>query len=323
MARPIVVIGSVNLDLVACVPRIPVAGETVSGSTFEQFFGGKGANQAVSVARLDYPVEMIAKVGDDDIGERLRSGLRKSGVDTEGVTSATGTSSGVALIAIEENGQNSIVIVPGANGTLLPLDVAKFESVLDSAGMILLQLEIPLQTVIYAVEMAYRKQIPVMLDPAPAQELPPKLLVQVTWLMPNETETCKLCGQAAGTLVPAVVPERAEELLACGPKYVVIKLGSQGAYLAGRDGTREWIPPFKVRAVDSTAAGDAFNAALAVALMQNKDAVEAAKFACAVAALSVTRKGAQPSMPTQQEVIRFLKRAKTAADPSLVGARET
>jgi ribokinase len=323
MAKPILVIGSVNLDLVASVPRIPVAGETVSGTSFEQFFGGKGANQAVSVARLDYPVKMIAKVGDDDIGKRLREGLSAAGVDVTGVGTASGTSSGVALIATDSDGQNSIVIVPGANGTLLPLDIARFEDILDSAGIILLQLEVPLQTVLYAVEMAYRKHIPVMLDPAPAQELPPKLLLQVTWLTPNETETCTLCGIDAGALSPSTVPQKAEELLARGPKYVVVKLGSQGAYLAGRDGTREWIPPFKVRAIDSTAAGDAFNAALAVALMQNKEPVEAARFASAVAALSVTKKGAQPSMPTQEEVARFLKRAKAAGEPPLVTVRET
>lgn len=311
--QPVVVIGSVNLDLVASVPHIPVPGETVTGASLERFYGGKGANQAVSVARLDYPVRMIAKVGDDENGELLRRGLRQAGVDVRGVSSAPETTSGTALIFTDRAGQNSIVIITGANGRLLPVDLAQFENLINSAGMILLQLEVPLQTVIYAAEMGYRKNIPVMLDPAPVRDLPPKLLLQLAWLTPNEVEASSLCGHPGAALAPSQVPQCAEELLSRGPRHVLIKLGGQGAYLASRDGLRRHIPPYKVRAVDTTAAGDAFNGALAVGLLQGKSPVEAASFASAVAALSVTRKGAQPSMPTAEEVSKFLKKAKVSA----------
>lgn len=317
MPKPVVVIGSVNLDVVAGVPHIPVSGETVTGNSLERFYGGKGANQAVSVARLDYPVRMIAKVGDDENGELLRRGLRDAGVDVRGVTSAPQTPSGTALIFTDPAGQNSIVIIAGANGCLLPVDLAKFENLINSAGIILLQLEVPLQTVIYVAEMGYRKNIPVMLDPAPARELPPKLLLQLAWLTPNEVEAGALCGHPGETLSPTQVPQCAEDLLSRGPRHVIIKLGAQGAYLATRDGLRQHISPYKVRAVDTTAAGDAFNGALAVGLLQGKTPVEAATFASAVAALSVTRKGAQPSMPTAQEVSRFLKKAKVSDRPAV------
>lgn len=310
MPKPVLVVGSVNLDLVAGVPRIPVAGETITGTSLEKFYGGKGANQAVSVARLDHPVHMIAKVGDDNNGELLLRGLRQAGVDVHGITSAPETPSGTALIFTDPAGQNSIVIVAGANSCLLPVDLAKFEHLINSAGIILLQLEVPLQTVIYVAEMGYRKNIPVMLDPAPARELPPKLLLQTAWLTPNEVEARALCGHPEEALSPAQVPQCAEDLLSRGPRHVIIKLGAQGAYLATRDGLRQYIAPYKVRAVDTTAAGDAFNGALAVSLLKGNRPAEAASFASAVAALSVTKKGAQPSMPTTNEVNNFLKKAK-------------
>ena len=316
-SKPVVVIGSVNLDMVAAVPRLPVAGETIAGSVLQRFYGGKGANQAVSVARLDYPVRLIAKVGDDDAGDLLRQGLRQAGVDIRGVTCAPQTPSGTALIFADPAGQNSIVLVPGANGQLLPVDLAKFEGLINSAGIILLQLEVPLQTVIYVAEMGYRKNIPVMLDPAPARDLPPKLLLQLAWLTPNALEASLLCGHPGQALAPAQVPQCAEELLSRGPRHVLIKLGAHGAYLATRDGLRQHIPAYKVRAVDGTAAGDTFNGALAVGLLQGKSPVEAATFASAVAALSVTRKGGQPSMPTAQEVNKFLKKAVAGNGPAL------
>ncbi|HEV2117704.1 MAG TPA: ribokinase [Terriglobales bacterium] len=318
--KPVVVIGSVNLDLVAGVPHIPLTGETVTGASLERFYGGKGANQAVSVAKLDYPAHLIAKVGDDENGELLRRGLRQAGVDVRCLISSLEAPSGTALIFSDPAGQNSIVIIPGANGCLLPVDVARFESLINSAGIILLQLEIPLQTVIYVAEMGYRKNIPVMLDPAPARELPPKLLLQLAWLTPNEVEAAALCGHPGEGLAPEHVPQCAEQLLSRGPRHVVIKLGAQGAYLATRDGLRQHIPAYRVRAVDTTAAGDAFNGALAVALLQGKSPVEAAGFASAVAALSATKKGAQPSMPTALEVSKFLKKAKVTNGPILATA---
>lgn len=310
MLKPVVVIGSVNVDIVASVPHIPLAGETLTGANLEKFHGGKGANQAVSVARLNYPVRMIAKVGDDENGELLRRGLQQAGVDAVGVITCRNTPSGTALIFTDPAGQNSIVIVSGANGRLLPVDLANFDSLINSAGIVLLQLEIPLETVIYVAEMGYRKNIPVMLDPAPARELPPKLLLQLSWLTPNEIEAAFLCGHAEQGLSPGQISRCAEDLLSRGPRNVLLKLGAQGAFLATRDGLRRHIPAYKVRPVDTTAAGDAFNGALAVALLQGKDPVGAAQFASAVAAISVSRKGAQPSMPTAQEVSRFLDKAK-------------
>jgi ribokinase len=312
MPGPIVVVGSINLDLVASVSRIPKAGETTAGDTFSTFFGGKGANQAVGIARLGYPVSMIGKVGDDDFGERLRRGLKEKRVDIRSVGTAKRASSGVALISTDATGQNSIVVVPGANGKLLPRDLAKESRLLTSAGMVLTQLEVPLETIEYVATVAQRNRVPLMLDPAPARELPSKLLERVTWLTPNETETAILCGVAADSVGAASASPLARQLLGLGARNVAIKLGKHGAYIAGVDTSELFIPAFRVQAVDSTAAGDAFNAGLAVALMRGEDPAKAARFGSAVAALSVTRRGAQPSMPRQAEVTRFLSKAKAA-----------
>ncbi len=313
MRKPVVVVGSLNLDLVAGVERIPLPGQTLTGASFQTFFGGKGGNQAVAVARLGYPVHMVAKVGDDDIGPRLRAGLQEAGVNTRWVTPARGTSSGVALIATDRSGQNNIVVVAGANGKLLPADVARLESLIRSAAIVLLQLEVPLETVARTVELAGRHAVPVMLDPAPARSLPARLLKRVSWLTPNETEAVALCGDGVqGTPNSRQVQQFAERLLAQSGGYVVLKLGGRGAFLAGPGGLRQYLPAFKVKAVDSTAAGDAFNGGLAVALAQGsgRELLQAARFASAVAALSVTRPGAQPSMPTRREVLAFLRRAQ-------------
>lgn len=306
MRKRIVVVGSVNLDLVCSVGRIPRAGETISGSRFEIFHGGKGANQAVAIARLGYPVSMIGKVGDDEFGQRLWKGLKTSGVNIEAVSVARRTSSGVALISTDGQGQNSIVVIPGANGKLLPKDLEKAGSLLRSAGMILTQLEIPLETVECLAALACRFNVPMMLDPAPARELSTRLLRQVTFLTPNETETAILCGVAGDKVNPASAPGLARRLVRRGAHNVIIKMGSRGAYVAAGN-VEEFLPAFKVKAVDSTAAGDAFNGGLAVALMRSQNLLAAARFASAVAALSVTRMGAQPSMPTARDVDRFLR----------------
>jgi ribokinase len=310
MRKPVLVVGSVNLDLVASVSRLPVPGETVTGREFRTFFGGKGANQAVGVARLGHAVNLIAKVGEDDIGKRLLKGLREAGVGTKAVAVAKQTSSGVALIAADARGQNSIVVVPGANGKLGPRDVAKYESLIRDAGIILTQLETPLETLINVADLARRHKVPLMLDPAPARDLPPELLTQITWLTPNETEACLLCRVPSGTINSGNVAVYAEKLLERGPETVVIKMGAQGAHVATRNGKRIHIPAFRTQTVDSTAAGDAFNAGLAVALMRGKRMGEAMRFASAVAALSVTKEGAQASMPTARDVIRFLRHAE-------------
>lgn len=307
MRKPIVVVGSINLDLVATADHVPLPGETLTGKSFNTFHGGKGANQAVGVGRLGYPVSMVGKVGDDSFGPELKASLRKAKVEVKAVITVTG-SSGVALINIGSDGQNNIVVVPGANGKLLPKDISAHSGLLRKAGMILAQLEIPLITLETLAVFAHRNKIPLMLDPAPARELPGGVLLAVTWITPNESETRILCGLGPNEAVtPETAARCAELLLARGPKNAVIKMGSQGAYIAAADGTREMVPAFSVRAVDSTAAGDAFNAGFAVSLLHGKKPREAARYASAVAAISVTRHGAQPSMPSAREVERFLK----------------
>jgi ribokinase len=309
MPKPVLVVGSINLDLVVSAPKIPFPGETLIGQSFQTFLGGKGANQAVAVARLGSPVEIIGKVGDDDIGKRLIQGLKSAGVRTGAVGIEKRSSSGVALIATDASGQNSIIVIAGANSRVAPRDLRQYASLVASAGIILTQLETPLETVAALVHMAARNDIPVMLDPAPAQNLPAEILQRITWLTPNETETAFLCGDSASELSEGTAKEYAEQLQAHGPKYVIVKLGRRGAFLVSHDGIREWFPAFKVKAVDSTAAGDAFNGGLAVALMKGMKVKEALRFGSAVAAISVTRNGAQPSMPTMRETTSFLRRA--------------
>ncbi len=305
--KSIVVVGSVNLDLVSRGRRIPAPGETVTGETFQTFHGGKGANQAVAIGRLGYPVGMVAKVGDDEFGIPLRQGLRAAGVNATAVGIASRTASGVALISVDAKGQNSITVVPGANGKLLPRDLNKALPRLRSAGMILAQLEIPIETVEHLAAIAMRFHTPFMLDPAPARPLSRDLLSQVTYLTPNETEACTLCGTPVGDLTPRNAHEYAEKLLKRGAANVIIKMGGRGAFVAGADGLRTLVPSFKVPVVDSTAAGDAFNGGLAVALMRGTDLVDAVRFAAAVGAMKVTRAGAQPAMPTEREVNRLMK----------------
>lgn len=307
MRKPIIVVGSINLDLVATVDHVPMPGETLTGHDFSTFHGGKGANQAVAVARLGYPVSMIGKVGDDSFGPALKNALRKAGVGVNAVKTVKG-SSGVALINIGSDGQNHIVVVPGANGKMMPKDIAAHATLLRKAGMILAQLEIPLITLEALGAFAHRHHIPLMLDPAPARELPAGLLQVLAWITPNESETRVLCGLAPSEPVtPATAARCADLLLARGPKNVLIKMGSQGAFLATADGLRQMAPAFTVKALDSTAAGDAFNAGFAVSLLSGKKPLDAARCAAAVAAISVTRKGAQPSMPLAREVAKFLK----------------
>jgi ribokinase len=306
MNRPIVVAGSINLDLVSIGKRIPAPGETVKGDTFHTFHGGKGANQAVAAARLQYPVSMIGKVGADDFGKRLLQGLRAEGINVRGVSAAASSASGVAMISVDAKGQNSITVVPGANDELLPRDLEKCLPLLRSAGIILTQLEIPMESVEYLSSVAQRHKIPFMLDPAPARSIPRGLLRRVTYLTPNETETCALCGISPSDLSPATVARYAQ-FLQGGAANVIVKMGRFGAYVAAADGLRQLFPAFRIKAVDSTAAGDAFNAGLAVAFMRGMDLTQAVRFAAAVGALSATRPGAQSSMPRGCDVEQFLR----------------
>jgi ribokinase len=313
MRKPIVVVGSVNLDLVCNGKKIPAPGETVQGESFHTFNGGKGANQAVAVARLGYPISMIAKVGDDDLGARLREALRNEGVDVTHVGTAHALSSGVAMISVDETGQNSITVVPGANNDLTPADLDAAQETLRGAGMILAQLEIPLETVEHLCKLAAEFGVPVMLDPAPAQPLPQEILKRVTFLTPNETETCTLCGLTEPQLDLSTAATCATRLLEQGVANVVIKMGSRGAYVAAADRARTFVPTVKVPVVDTTAAGDAFNGAFASALMSGMDLLQAVRYATAAGAVSVTRAGAQPAMPTAAEVEKVLAENQRAA----------
>jgi len=309
MQKPIVVVGSINLDLVARAERIPQIGETITGTSFDTFFGGKGANQAVAVAKLGYPVSMVGNVGDDAFGAQLRDGLQTAGVHTAYVNTVNG-SSGIALITIGSRGENSIVVVPGANGRLSAKSLEEAEPLLQMAGFLLVQLEIPLDTVDFLSRFAEQHDIPLMLDPAPARDLPNGLLRRVTWITPNETETAELLK--VGLVDGRGAAGAADELLAAGAQNVLLKLGSQGCLVAeGSLQKKDHVPAFQVDAVDTTAAGDAFNAGFAVGLLRGYSAARSAVFASGVAAISVTRPGAQPSMPTLQEVEDFLHQRQT------------
>ena len=302
--KPIVVVGSINLDLVTNADHIPAAGETVQGRGFEMHPGGKGANQAVAVARLGYPVQMIGKIGSDVLGDQLWAHLKDAGVGLAGVERTEG-SSGTAVIVVAPQGENCIVVTRGANARVLPDSVDRHFDIISGAGLVLTQLEIPLETVEHLAEVCFRLGIQLILDPAPARALTGKLLSSVSWFTPNETET-------AFYLRPMVhssdvdSPSNAGRLLReKGPAGVILKMGSRGAYLVAEKFEQQ-LDAFQVEAVDTTAAGDAFNGAFAVGLMSGKSPVESTRFAVAAASFSVTRPGAQPSMPTLAEVTRML-----------------
>ena len=297
--KPIVIVGSITMDLVTRTPRIPAIGQTLIGTGFETTPGGKGANQAVAAALLGYPVAMVAKVGDDAYGPALLENLRRSGVDTTGMSQVPG-SSGLAPMFVADDGLNAIVVVPGANGKMDRASVDKNAALIRSAGMVLCQLEIPMDTLSYTLEFCARSGVPVMLDPAPAADLPDAVWEQVAWFTPNETETAHYLGNESDA------EQCAKRLLAKGLRGVVLKRGSEGAYVAVAGGRASWVKPFKVDAIDTVAAGDCFNGAFAVALLEGKDPWSAARFANAAAAICVTRKGAAASMPTGAEVDAFL-----------------
>jgi ribokinase len=306
MNGPITVVGSLNMDFVVRVERLPLAGQSVVGHDFATIPGGKGANQACAASKLGGRVRMVGRVGGDVFGRQLRDGLAATGVDTKTVTATEGTPSGVALIFVEADGQNQIVVAPGANGRLTPQDVK--QALGDaSGGFLLLQLESPLETVAKAVALGNERGMTVILDPAPARPLADGLLANVSCLTPNESEAVALLGRGGATVSLAEAPEVARALLRRGPRAVILKLGANGAFLD--DGTGGWhFPGLKVQAVDVTAAGDTFNGALAVALSEGKTLPEAIVFANAAAALSVTRPGAQASIPGRSEVEVLLAR---------------
>jgi ribokinase len=302
--RAIVIVGSLNADLVVRVPRFPAPGETLEGYDFARFPGGKGANQAYAVARLGGTARMIGLVGRDDNGSWLTSHLAAGGVDVAAVGASADAPTGVALITIDASGQNHIVIVAGTNGLLTPDRLDPLHAVLESARVVLLQLEVPLATVVAAARTGRTAGATVILDPAPARDLPDECLALADLVTPNETELAALTG--GGVLGdPADRTRRMAMLRARGASRVLLKGGAAGAWLLD-EGGEQHVPAYRVDAVDTTAAGDAFNGALAVAIAEGQPMAAALRFAAAVGAISVTRRGAQPSMPSRDEVTAFV-----------------
>ena len=296
--KSIVVVGSVTMDLVTRTPQIPRVGQTLIGTGFHTTPGGKGANQAVAAGRLGYPVAMVAKVGDDNYGPMLLKNLAGAGVQTDAMEQVSG-SSGIASIFLADSSENSIVVVPGANGMMDRATVDAHAATIRSAGMVLCQLEIPMDTLAYTLALCAEAGVPVMLDPAPAATLPDAVWKQIAWFTPNESEAEFYLGDGAKT------EDAARELLDRGLDGLVLKRGSEGAYVAV-PGKAAWVPPFQVQAIDTVAAGDCFNGAFAVALLEGRDPWQAARFANAAAAICVTRRGAQAAMPSRAEVDTLL-----------------
>lgn len=312
MGQGITVVGSLNADLVVTVRRLPSVGETVTGHDFAVFSGGKGANQAFAAGRLaagsvaGIPVRMLGQVGGDTYGPWLRKNLADAGIDVTHVGTDPSAPTGLALVAIDAAGQNQIIVVPGANGTFNPGALTAPHHVLAASAVVLLQLEIPLPTVQTAARIGREGGAIVIFDPAPARVVPDGLLRSVHYLTPNETELGVLTGGAPqATLRRGEAVTRARQLIARGVAKVIVKMGRQGVLLV-TEISEQLVPAFPVEAVDTTAAGDAFNAGFGFALARGATELEAMRFGAAAGAVSVTRPGAQPSMPTLSEVEALL-----------------
>ncbi len=305
MKKNIVIIGSSNTDMIIKLPHIPKPGETVLGGNFSTSAGGKGANQAVSAARAGGEIIFIARVGDDIFGEQAVEGFIKSGINIDNIITDKKAPSGVALIFVDENGENSIAVAPGANASLSPSDITASKDTIASAGIVLLQLEIPLETVRTAAEIAAENGVDIILNPAPARPLGDDILRHISILTPNESEAELLTGIKVGDEESAA--QAADALSAKGVKTVLITLGPRGVYVSSKD-FNGIVPGFSVNAVDTTAAGDVFNGVLALSLSEDMPLVDGVRFSNAAAALSVTRLGAQPSAPYRKEIEDFLKK---------------
>lgn len=300
MQAKVVIVGSLNMDLVTRAPRLPRAGETLAGQSFVTVPGGKGANQAVAAARLGASVAMIGCVGDDAYGEQLRAALLAEGVDCQAVTPVTGESTGVALIVVDDSSQNAIVIVAGGNGHVTASVVDSFDALLSQAEVIICQLEVPLDTVGHVLKRGHELGKTVILNPAPASgPLPPQWFAWIDYLIPNESEAAALTGLPVDSTASA--DAAASALLAAGVSKVIVTLGEQGALFASKSRS-EHFPAPKVQPIDTTAAGDTFVGGFAAALADGKSESDAIRFGQVAAALSVTRSGAQPSIPTFAEV---------------------
>lgn len=302
----IVVIGSLNMDLVTSAAKIPAPGETVIGGDLRTVPGGKGANQAVAAARAGAQVSMVGHVGDDVFAQQLLTGLRRDGVDCTQVTPVA-SASGVALIVVDHSGQNSIVVAPGANGRVTPADIDAAAPVIAAADVMLLQLEIPLESVARAAALGKQHDVTVILNPAPAQPLPRALLANVDILVPNESETSTLTGMPAATIDE--IRAAATHLRDQGLPTVIVTMGGRGALMASTSGQRHYHAFAVAPVVDTTAAGDAFVGGLAAALARGEALSNALVWGSAAGALAVTKAGAQPSLPDQDALAEQVARA--------------
>jgi ribokinase len=307
MSHEILVIGSLNMDLVVTAPHLPQRGETVLGGRFNTFPGGKGANQAAAAALAGGQVAMLGKVGADDFGRQLIQSLQSFGVSTEPVGQQAGAATGVALITVDEHGDNTIVVVPGANGAVTGADLEQAEALIAGARLLVLQLEVPLETVDRAVNLANQHAVPVALNAAPAGALSARTLAGLDYLILNETELqqVSLHGNSAD------LGAACQHLLDAGVQHVVVTLGQQGVYV--HDWQEQFrLPAHQVEVVDSTAAGDAFVGAFCAALVRGETLRQAAAWGNAAGALAVTKAGAQPSLPTRTEIQRLLSQEAPA-----------
>ncbi len=303
MSNKLTVLGSINADHVITVPHFAKPGETLTGYGYHINYGGKGANQAVAAARLGAQVSFIGCIGDDDIGREMKRAFEKDGIDTQAIVSVSDETTGIAMIQVADSGENSIVISAGANAALNESLVEAFSPQIIEADYLLMQLETPLNAIIKAAKLAKQQGTRVVLNPAPAQPLPDELLAHVDIITPNETEAELLTGVTVTDEKSAV--ESARVFHAKGIPTVLITLGSKGVYVS-EQGDGRIIAGFRVEAKDTTAAGDTFNGGLITALLEHKPMAEAIRFAHAAAAISVTRKGAQPSIPSRAETLAFL-----------------
>ncbi|MEH8047838.1 ribokinase [Gallibacterium anatis] len=305
--QKLTVLGSINADHVIQVPHFPQPGETLSGQNYHIVYGGKGANQAVAAARLGAKVDFIACIGEDKIGLEMKQAFQKDGINTDSIATIQSETTGIAMIQVADSGENSIVISAGANAHLTTNIVDKFKQKILDADALLMQLETPLDAIIYATKIAKQAGKHTVLNPAPAKALPDELLAQLTMITPNETEAEVLTG------VKVVDEQSAAQAAAVfhqkGVAIVLITLGAKGVFIS-HNALQKIIPGFRVQAKDTTAAGDTFNGALVTALLEQKSLEESIQFAHAAAAISVTRFGAQTSIPSRQETLDFLANIK-------------
>lgn len=309
MKPRITVVGSVNMDLVFRTPRMPAVGETLLGHEFRQIPGGKGANQAVAAARQGADVSFIGAVGDDGFGDFSQQCLAKEGININHLARVAGVATGVAGILVEDNGSNSIVLAAGANATLNVNQIEAATSAIGAAQLLLCQLETPIATVTRAIAIAHAQGVKVVLNPAPAQQLDPALLKQVDYLIVNETEASQLSGISVTSQASA--QQASERLLDLGVGTVLLTMGGDGALIT-QTGSSEFIPAIKVDVVDTTAAGDTFVGAFAVGIANGLSVSDASREAQYTAALTVTKLGAQTSIPHRHEVLDFIKARKVA-----------